>query len=304
MRRTLLSFLAVVAIITGLSACGEDQLASPLDSVKVTQIGDEQPKLEFDEPFSVEETEVRVIEEGDGKAVTPEDVITFNFIVVNGVDGKVLGSSYESAPAAIKLSEDIMPGIAKGLEGQKVGSQVLVAIAPGDSFGAEGFESGVTDDDTLLFLAEILSASRPLARAEGAAVAPVPGLPTVTLSETGVPTIALGDGAAVTTLVVQPLIKGTGAEVEEGQSVTVHYTGALYSDGKVFDSSWDRDEPLPFTVGTGKVISGWDKALVGQTVGSQLLLVIPAADAYGDAGQGKIPAGATLIFVVDILAAT
>lgn len=111
------------------------------------------------------------------------------------------------------------------------------------------------------------------------------------MSDTGAPTIALGDGAAVPALVVQPLITGTGAKVEEGQSVTVHYTGALYTDGSVFHSSWDRSEPFTFVVGSGEVIPGWDKALVGQTVGSQLLLVIPAVDAYGDAGQGKIPAG-------------
>ena len=305
MRRVLVSLIAVMALVAGLSACGKDQLASPLDSVKIIQTDGPQPELEFDLPLSVEKTTVRVIKEGEGRAITPEDTITFNFVVVNGTDGKVLGTSYEGAPASLKLSEDIMPGIATGLKGQKVGTEVLVAIAPADIFGAEGFEGGVTDDDTLLFLAEILSADlrRPLARAKGAAVAAVPGLPTVTLSDTGAPTIALGDGAAVPALVVQPLITGTGAKVEEGQSVTVHYTGALYSDGSVFQSSWDRSEPFTFVVGSGEAIPGWDKALVGQTVGSQLLLVIPAVDAYGDAGQGKIPAGATLIFVVDILEA-
>ena len=102
---------------------------------------------------------------------------------------------------------------------------------------------------------------------------------------------------------VQPLIKGDGPVVESGQTVRVHYTGIVYATGKQFDSSWDRGDPADFVIGQGKVIPGWDKGLVGQTVGSQVLLVIPPADGYGTSGnsQAGISGTDTLVFVVDIL---
>ena len=73
-------------------------------------------------------------------------------------------------------------------------------------------------------------------------------------------------------------------------------------DGTEFDSSWGGT-PFQTTIGAGMVIAGWDQGLVGKTVGSQVLLVIPADLGYGAAGSGSIPGGATLVFVVDVLAA-
>ena len=79
----------------------------------------------------------------------------------------------------------------------------------------------------------------------------------------------------------------------------------LWKDGKKFDASGDRGAPVDFPIGAGQVIKGWDKGLVGATVGSRILLVVPPADGYG--AEGKAPtigAKDTLVFVVDILAAT
>jgi len=103
---------------------------------------------------------------------------------------------------------------------------------------------------------------------------------------------------------VQPLIKGTGAEVKKGDVVTVNYTGWTWADGTQFDSSWDRGAPASFQLNDGAVIDGWVEGLVGQTVGSQVLLVIPPEKAYGEDGNETIPGGSTLVFVVDILAAS
>ena len=105
------------------------------------------------------------------------------------------------------------------------------------------------------------------------------------------------------TLVVQPLITGTGPVVTAGQTITVHYTGVIWDSGKKFDSSWDGGAPVDFAIGEGQVIAGWDQGLVGQTVGSQVLLVIPPALGYGESGQpdAGISGTDTLVFVVDIL---
>ena len=105
---------------------------------------------------------------------------------------------------------------------------------------------------------------------------------------------------------MQPLIEGTGREVKKGQTVRVTYTGALLKDGSVFDSSASRPEQayFDFPIGGQQVIKGWDNGLVGQKVGSRVLLVIPPADGYGTAGSPpKITGTDNLVFVVDILAA-
>ncbi len=87
----------------------------------------------------------------------------------------------------------------------------------------------------------------------------------------------------------------------------VQYVGAIWRNGYVFDSSWKRSQPFGFTIGASpsQVILGWDKGLVGQTVGSRVMLVIPPADGYGKTGspQAKIKGTDTLVFVVDILGA-
>ena len=105
---------------------------------------------------------------------------------------------------------------------------------------------------------------------------------------------------------MQPLIEGTGPVVKAGQTVTVHYKGAIWRDGSVFDASWKRKQTAQFSIGTGQVIAGWDTGIVGQRVGSQVLLVIPPDQGYGSTGQASagIKGTDTLVFVVDILAAT
>ncbi|MDG4795771.1 FKBP-type peptidyl-prolyl cis-trans isomerase [Micromonospora sp. WMMD1082] len=114
------------------------------------------------------------------------------------------------------------------------------------------------------------------------------------------PTVAAGEGE-LTKLTVTPLIEGTGPKVEAGQSITTNYVGVFFENGEEFDSSWVRGQPATFPIGVGQVIEGWDKGLVGVTVGSRVQLDIPAEQAYGD-GEGGRPGG-PLRFVVDILAA-
>ncbi|KSW15161.1 MULTISPECIES: FKBP-type peptidyl-prolyl cis-trans isomerase [Cellulomonas] len=116
------------------------------------------------------------------------------------------------------------------------------------------------------------------------------------------PTLTFPDAQPSGELEVVVLSRGDGALVEAGQDIEVHYLGQSWQGG-VFDNSFDRGSSISFPIGVGAVIAGWDEGLVGQQVGSRVLLSIPSHLAYGDRGvpQAGIKGGDTLVFVVDIV---
>jgi FKBP-type peptidyl-prolyl cis-trans isomerase len=94
---------------------------------------------------------------------------------------------------------------------------------------------------------------------------------------------------------------GTGAQAVAGKTVSVHYTGKL-TNGKVFDSSHSRGEPIRFPLGAGRVIKGWDEGIALMKVGGKATLTIPPELGYGERGAGGvIPPNATLIFEVELV---
>jgi peptidylprolyl isomerase len=299
--------LTLVAVtFGGATAAVASSTTGPLGKIAIKGTAGEQPTLQFDTPFSVSKTVDSELVPGTGDKLVKDQKITFDFLVVDGRTGKKIGSSYGSSPASAVLDKaQVSPGIVNGLVGTSVGSRVLIAVAPKDGLTKGITGNGVKKDDTLLFLVDVKSIRTPLTRATGEAVTPPPGLPTVASDSTGKPTITVPPAGTVppTDLVVAPLVAGTGPVVTSGQTITVHYTGVIWATGKQFDSSWDRGTPIDFSIGTGKVIKGWDQALVGQTVGSQLLLVVPPALGYGTTGNTSAGISGTdsLVFVVDIL---
>jgi len=94
---------------------------------------------------------------------------------------------------------------------------------------------------------------------------------------------------------------GKGVQATAGKTVKVHYTGT-FPNGKVFDSSISRGEPIEFVLGTGRVIKGWDEGIALMKVGGKAQLVIPPQLAYGESGAGGvIPPNATLVFDVELV---
>ena len=94
---------------------------------------------------------------------------------------------------------------------------------------------------------------------------------------------------------------GTGIQAEASRTVSVHYTGKL-QDGKVFDSSISRGDPITFQLGKGKVIKGWDEGIALMKVGGKAQLIIPPDLGYGNRGAGGvIPPNATLVFDVELV---
>ena len=302
----------MVVPLVFLAACGSGNSdkgsANPLDAITVGGT-DAAPTLTFKtKPMTVKATTTRVVTPGTGAKLTKSNSIMFSYLLFNGKDGKQIESSFGKGTVPLDLSSTtLLPGLSKGLTGQQVGSRLLIAIPPADAFGAEGnTQAGFGPTDTVIFFIDLVSASTPLKTATGAAVTPKAGLPTVKVDAKGVPVVTVPKTKAPTTLVVQPLIKGTGPVVKAGQTLTAAYTGLVYGTGKVFDSSYASGNLLNLPVGKGQLVPGFDKGIVGQTVGSRVLLVLPPAEGYGKAGntQAGIKGTDTLVFVVDILAAT
>jgi peptidylprolyl isomerase len=123
------------------------------------------------------------------------------------------------------------------------------------------------------------------------------------------PTVTVPAKPAPAALTQQTISQGAGAAVAKGDTLIANYVGETWApkNGKVdvFDSSFTRGTPAAFVIGTGKVIAGWDKSLVGKKLGTRVLLTIPPADGYGASGQSSagITGTDTLVFVVDLVAA-
>ena len=106
-------------------------------------------------------------------------------------------------------------------------------------------------------------------------------------------------GPAPEDLVIEDIIVGDGAEVQPGDTVTIHYVGVEFEEGEEFDSSWGRGEPATFPL--GMLVKGWQEGIPGMKLGGRRALICPPHMAYGPAGAGHFLSGKTLIFVIDLL---
>ncbi len=246
--------------------------------------------------------------QGTGAPLTTSESLVGNFVLYDwsGTTHKLLGSTYSSGSPTL-FAGQMLPGLEKALIGQKAGSRVLAVIPPKDGFGSSGnSQIGVKGTDTLVFVVDMIQEVGNSSGVAGTQTSDGGGtLPTVTAAPGKAPAVTIPSTAPPKTLQVKTLIKGAGAKVAKGDYIVTQYVGVNWRTRKVFDSSWSRSQPFPLNIGVGQVIKGWDTGLVGQTVGSRVLLVIPPADGYGKAGspQAGIKGTDTLVFVVDILAA-
>ena len=313
--RRIVAAIASLALITGLVGCSSANSNTPectplassgsvVDSVKVEGSFGEIPTATFPTPLKATKTERKILLEGDGAPALPGGAVAVDFTLYNGETGELIGqTSYDGSDLqTTTLSENtLVTGLIATLQCANAGSQIVSVIAPSDLLDPNGNTIGDLGENTsIVVIADLVSTS--LARASGKSQPSPDGMPTVVLDANGVPGITVPKTAPPTKLETAVLIKGDGPVVSAGASVTVHYTGVLWSDGTVFDSSWSRNTPATFSL--DGVVPGFAQAIEGQTVGSQILAVIPPELAYGGQDNGTIPPGSTLVFVIDILGTT
>jgi peptidylprolyl isomerase len=268
-----------------------------LSSLKVTPNDNKAPTVDFSKPLTVSSPTIKMVQDGTGAAVKAGQSATVSVLALKGTDGSVLGDSFtQDQPTKVPVDSSLQQQnsvLYNALVGAKVGSYLAYATPPVDP------EQGGDGTTTLLILkiTDAKDVPAPLSGPQGDTVTPPAGLPKVTVDSKGVPQIDVKGVAKPTQLISQDLIKGKGATVQATDTIVANYVGVNLSDGTKFDSSYDRGTPATFSL--SQVIEGWTKGLTGKTVGSRVLLVIPAAQAYGNQSQGQ--AKGDLVFVVDIL---
>ena len=336
---------AISLSLLSLAACGDDSDSGSqaLDGVTIKAESGKAPEVEFDEKLEPDKLESDVLVEGDGEETADGDVVTAYLWVGNGFSKEEVYSTHTSGagePEQVPLSNDMVPGLKKALIGQKVGSTVAVIAPAEDAFGEMGNpQLGLGNGDSVLFITEIVSklsdkevadlkaeeekaqkeaaaTEKKLAKAiknapkaaSGTTVEPAAWAPGVTYPK-GTGKVPVFDFKGVPKpsgkLQVTTLIDGKGPKVKSGQTLIVHYVGQVFGAGEPFDSSYSRNEPATFPIGVGQVVQGWDEALVGQKVGSRVIVQIPPKLGYGEGGNegAGIKGTDTIVFAVDILGA-
>lgn len=309
-RRRILIGTPIVIVVVALGVTGII-LATRKPSVAVSGSFGKAPKVTIPKIKPPPALQVNDVIDGHGGRVQRGNLAVVNLV---GYDWKgtthkqVISSFSTGAPVGLPVGQTI-PGLDKSITGKQAGSRLLLTIPPKDGFGSAGNQQlGVTGSDTLVFVVDVLGSYPKTASAHGKPQQPAgnTGLPAVSAPHPGsAPTVTIPKAPPPKTLQEQTLIQGTGPRVGKGKLIVAQYEGLLWRTGKVFDSSWQHGAPVAFPIGTGKVIPGWDQGLVGQRVGSRVLLVIPPKQGYGSQGnpQAGINGTDTLAFVVDILGA-
>jgi peptidylprolyl isomerase len=296
------------ATSTASAAC---KLSSGTASDKVQATGDQTaaPKVTFDKGLSAKKEQRTVLIKGTGEKAVKGRTVNIGLSAYNATSGAQISDPFgydKTQPVSLAVGgSDLIPGLTDAVECLPVGSRIAYVAPSSVAFGSEAnaTNNNLKSTDSVVFVVDVLSMQpKALAKANGTPQKPKDGFPAVTLAKSGKPTVTIPKKQTLDTSTTQleVLKKGKGATVKDGDQVTVHYSGVLWRTGKVFDSSWSRNEPATFA--TNQVVKGFGKALVGQTVGSQVVAVVPPAEGYGTAGQGDIKGTDIMVFVVDILA--
>ncbi|HET8866822.1 MAG TPA: FKBP-type peptidyl-prolyl cis-trans isomerase [Agrococcus sp.] len=319
MRTRPLSIAALLVVAAGLTACQAP--AGSLDGCEPTLTVDgaaDQVKVEPAEGAPTVEFEIPLVTDGDrvshpgpgqGDRVSEGEIVDADYVVYSGKTGALITSSYASedaqAPAAepLRLAAGGESALSQAVECAAPGSSIVLTTTIESLFGpsASSPEMDIAPADTAVVVLEV-NAVHP-GRAQGNARPGQQGMPAISLATDGRPGVTFPGTPAPEELTIMQSIEGTGEEVAEGDNVLVHYTGIIWETEEVFDSSWERGAPAAMTISDENLIPGFVDAVVGQPIGSQVVVSIPQELGYSDPATrpASIGEGEHLLFVIDIL---
>jgi len=262
----------------------------------------------------------RDVIEGIGHFATLGRTVTIQYVAADYKTGKKLGkSSWEQGkPLTFTLGKgEVMKGLEEGVEGMEVADRREMVIPPELNTGPR-VPAGIPPNTRVIILAQLLRAQGESQEEKELAEEPAEEKPSqensgkksggaelskAEASKIKKPKVTVPQGPPPKKLTVKDLKTGKSPTAEAGDEVTVQYVGVGYKTGKEFDSSWSRNEPFTFTLGSSSVIPGWEEGIKGMKLGGRRELIIPPELAYGPAGSPPaIGPNETLIFVVDLLA--
>jgi peptidylprolyl isomerase len=308
---TQLHRIAVTILVLALTAaaCGsadkEDKPSGLQDRIDVGGDYGAKPTVRIATPLKVSETTSWTTVQGKGDKVGAEATTILALTLADARTGKLAISTGDTGqrPLEVKLSDQVFPSLAKALVGKAAGSRVVIASTSDDAYGDNGAaQIGIKGGDSVVMVADILSTdpTTVLDGPTGATHAAPAGAPKI-LEEDGELTGFDFQGltkprkfSAIT------LREGTGPKIENPDRITADYVGQVWGASTPFNNTFGK-EPANFSVGLGSVIKGWDEGLAGLKEGARVMLICPPDSAYGRASQPGIPAGSTLVFVIDVL---
>jgi peptidylprolyl isomerase len=308
-------FVAAGLLLVTLTACSSDPNAncdtalksgSASDVVNVSGKFGEAPTVKFPTPVRTSTSQRTTVIEGTGPEIHKGQEVVVDFMIYNGTDGRLLQTTkYDGASGSSLVVGQTIPGLDKGLQCATVGSRLAIAVSPKDGLGSSASSVGVKPTDTVVIVVDVNKAYLPAAN--GAPQPGRPGFPTVVIAPGGRPGVTVPTTTPPTTLEVAVNKQGDGKTVTKSDTVVIHYTGVLWKERTVFDSTWDTGTPATLQMSTGQTAAGTSlpaglvEGLVGQKVGSQVTIIVPPSKAFGSQGSGPVPQNATLVYVVDIL---
>lgn len=270
------------------------------DAVTVSGALGASPVVAADGPFSVDRVERTVLLEGAGEAAEEGDLVEVTITLLNATSGD---QGPGTAEARVLLREGAaLPGLLATIRCTPAGSRVVGVVPSAQAYGTVGqTELSIGPDDDVVVVVDVL-AILPL-QAAGTEVAPPDGFPALELrfASDGRPTIGIPDGDPPPALVSAVLIEGDGPVVAAGDEILLQFQAVNWRTREVFDETWG-DSPRSLLT----VLPGVDASLLGTTVGSRVVVVVPPGDGFGSTGSPSsgVSGTDTVVYVVDILATT
>lgn len=257
----------------------------------------------FKTPLVTSSLRRTVLTKGTGAVTKKGDNVTASISLFNGKDGKLI----TAVRTPIGVGSATTPlGFDPGLSCVPLGSRV-VTTALGKDFLAGGADTeAVKAADTLVIVTDV-EVLTPSVTADSLHPKVSKTLPKVTFSKKGVPTLAKLTGTPSPDYALQVLRKGTGKKIKSGETVTFNYQGTSWDSGQLFDSSYERGSATD--VRTDQVVPGLGAAMIGQRVGTRLVVSIPPQYGYGlgikvKTATGQLSSdeliGQTMVFVVEL----